>query len=332
MKDSTNKHGQHDIAILIPCRNEERSIGKVVEDFRDALPDAAIYVFDNQSDDNTAQAAHRAGAHVRQEEIPGKGNVVRRMFRDVEADIYIIVDGDDTYDATSAPHMVETLVQGHYDLVNGVRRTREDTTAAYRPGHRFGNTLFTRLIGLLFGNSIRDVLSGYKVLSRRFVKSFPVNARGFEIEVELAIHALELSVPIAHVETAYGSRHEDSSSKLRTHRDGARILWVFTTLIKQERPLLFFSVIGAVLAAISIALAVPIFLEYANTGLVPRFPTAILSTGIMLLAWLSFFSGIILDTVSRGRREAKALHYLACGSNSCRRDYGGKTANNHNMR
>lgn len=298
------------IAVLIPCFNEEKTIAQVVMDFRNALPDAAIYVYDNRSTDRTGQQAKAVGAIVRHEGHPGKGNVVRRMFADVEADIYVLVDGDDTYDAASASAMINKLVDESLDMVVGTRLTKHDATA-FRSGHRFGNDLLTGVMGLLFGKSFTDILSGYRVFSRRFVKSFPALSAGFETESELTVHALEMRMPTGEVETPYKSRPSDSKSKLRTYRDGIRILLTIMALFKEEKPLTAFSVLALFLAIISTALAIPIFITYFETGLVPRFPTAILSTGIMTLAFLSFACGLILETVTRGRKEAKRMGYLA---------------------
>jgi glycosyltransferase involved in cell wall biosynthesis len=297
------------IAVLVPCFNEEVAIGKVVRDFRAALPGATVYVYDNNSTDGTRAVAAAAGAVVRGEPLQGKGNVVRRMFADVEADVYLLVDGDDTYDAAAAPRLIEKLESESLDMVNAARIT--DIRAAYRPGHRFGNVLLTSIVQFIFGSRIGDMLSGYRVFSRRYVKSFPALASGFETETELTVHALELRMPIAEVQTSYKDRPEGSTSKLRTFRDGFRILKTIAILLKEERPLQFFSLLFALLAAMSIVLAWPIAVEYLQTGQVPRFPTAILSTGIMLLAFHSLFSGLVLDTVTVGRREMKRMAYLA---------------------
>lgn len=296
------------IAVLIPCLNEEAAVGKVVQDFHAVLPSAVIYVYDNGSVDRTAAVARQAGAIVRTEPLRGKGNVMRRMFADVEADVYVLVDGDDTYDAASAPMLVNRLLQEHIDMVNGARQ--EASTQAYRAGHRFGNRLLTGLVGFFFGERFTDILSGYRVMSRRFVKSFPALAHGFEIETELTVHALQLRLPIAEVATPYRDRPPASSSKLRTFPDGIRILRLIARMVREERPLEFFSAFAAVLAVTSIVLAIPVVLEYFRTGLVPRLPTAVLSTGLMLLSFLSLTCGMILATVTRGRIEAKRLRYL----------------------
>jgi hypothetical protein len=296
------------VAVLIPCFNEEAAIGKVVADFRRALPTAAIYVYDNNSSDRTVEVASAGGAIVRSEELQGKGNVVRRMFADVEADVYVLVDGDDTYDASCAPVVVEKLIDGRFDMINCARVS--EIKDAYRRGHRFGNFMLTRMMAGTFGHRIKDMLSGYRILSRRFVKSFPALASGFEIETELTVHALELRMAVAEVPTAYKERPPGSLSKLRTVRDGFRIFRTIIVLIKEERPLQFFSVLAAVMAFAAVVLAVPIVVTFLQTGLVPRLPTAILATGLMLLASLSLVCGLILDTVTRGRQEMKRMSYL----------------------
>ena len=307
---------QPKIAVLLPCYNEEITIRSVVGGFLEALPGCTVYVYDNASSDRTAEEAGAAGAEVRTERRRGKGNVVRRMFADVEADVYVIADGDDTYDAASAPKMVELLAGENLDMVVATRVAAENggTASPYPRGHRFGNWLFTRYVAVLFGNAFSDILSGYRVFSRRFVKSFPTSASGFEIEAELTVHSLDLGLPVDEVETPYKSRPEGSASKLGSIRDGLRILGVIVLLLKENRPILFFSSLGAVLAALSVALAVPLFITFFDTGLVPRIPTAVLSTGIMVLAFLSLACGLILDSVSRGRRENKLLRYLAQAS------------------
>jgi glycosyltransferase involved in cell wall biosynthesis len=297
------------VAVLIPCYNEALTIAKVVADFRAALPGAKIYVYDNNSADDTAGQASRAGAIVRREAMQGKGHVVRRMFRDIEADLYVMVDGDDTYDASLAPAMVELAAGEGHDLVNYVRRDVEE--ASYRRGHRFGNLLLTGIVRRIFGDRVRDMLSGYKVLSRRFVKSFPALADGFDTETELTIHALELAMPVAHVSGPYKGRPEGSTSKLNTYRDGIRILWIILVLFKHERPMQLFCLIAGALALASVALGIPVILAFLHTGLVRRLPTALLATGLMLIAALSFVTGLILDTVSRGRRENRMLAYLS---------------------
>lgn len=302
-------HGEPRIAVLLPCRNEAAAIEKVVRDFSAALPGASIHVCDNRSTDDTAARAAAAGASVSYERLPGKGNAVRRMFADVEADIYVLADGDDTYDHASAPALVRKLQENGLDMVVGTRVASSD--GAYRPGHRLGNYVLTKLVRLVFGDRITDMLSGYRVFSRRFVKSFPALAAGFEIETELTVHALELRMPIDEMPTPYRERPANSASKLRTYRDGWRILKTIVWLVKEERPLQFFGITFGVLALASLALAFPVLLTYLETGLVPRLPTAVLSSALMLLAFLSLACGAILDTVTRGRRELKRLHYLS---------------------
>ena len=300
---------RYKIAVLMPCYNEEVAVAKVVKDFRAALPSAAIFVFDNNSTDNTAAAARAAGAEVFAEKHQGKGFVVRRMFTDVEADVYVLVDGDATYHAPSAPAMIARLLEGRLDMVVGNRVDRD--LAAYRAGHRAGNWLLTSVVAGVFGPSFKDMLSGYRVFSRRFVKSFPVLSGGFEIETELTIHALELGLPVAEVDTPYYARPEGSASKLNTWRDGLRILRTIVRFYRAERPMPFFTGIGLALAIASVGFAIPIFVTYFETGLVPRLPTAVLSTGLMLLAFLTVAIGLVLDTVTRGRREMKLLAYLS---------------------
>jgi glycosyltransferase involved in cell wall biosynthesis len=297
------------IAVLIPCYNEAVAIPKVVADFRAALPEAVVYVYDNNSRDGTAAAAHAAGAVVRTETLQGKGHVVRRMFADVQADIYVLVDGDDTYQASAAPEMVRLLVDQQLDMVNGVRVT--EVAAAYRRGHKFGNTVLTGLVQRIFGDRVRDMLSGYRVFSRRFVKSFPALSSGFETETEFTVHALELHMPVGEVATAYKERPVGSASKLRTYTDGLRILRAILVLVKEERPLPFFSSAALAFLLAGVLLAVPVVLDYLQTGLVPRLPTAVLSASLVMLAFLSQVCGLILDSVARGRKEAKRLAYLA---------------------
>ena len=296
------------IAVLVPCYNEEAAIAQVVADFRRVLPEASLYVYDNNSRDKTVDVARAAGAIVRSEPLQGKGNVVRRMFADVEADVYVLVDGDATYDAESAPKMIRALLDGPLDMVNGVRVT--DIAKAYRPGHKFGNWLLTSMVAWIFGNRFTDMLSGYRVMSRRYVKSFPALAAGFETETELTVHALELRMPITEIVTPYKDRPEGSVSKLSTFRDGFRILWTIMVLVKEERPMQFFALLAALFAVVSITLMLPIVGAYFDTGLVPRLPTAVLSMGLMILGFLSLSCGLILDTVTRGRREMKRMRYL----------------------
>ncbi len=298
-----------DVAVLVPCYNEERAIAKVVGDFRAALPGATVYVYDNNSSDGTAAAAKTAGAVVRRETHQGKGHVVRRMFNDIEADVYVLVDGDATYDAPSAAPMIDKLVEERLDMVVATRVDQDE--GAYRLGHRTGNRLLTGFVAHIFGRAFTDILSGYRVFSRRFVKSFPILSGGFEIETELTVHALELELPVGEVATPYYSRPAGSASKLSTWQDGFRILWTVLKLYRAERPLSLFGSLGLAFAIMAIGLAIPIFITYVQEVLVPRLPTAVLSTGLMLLAFLSLAVGLILDTVTRGRREAKLIAYLA---------------------
>jgi glycosyltransferase involved in cell wall biosynthesis len=296
------------IAVLLPCYNEDAAIAQTVAGFRAALPTATIYVYDNNSKDRTIEVARVAGAIVRSERMQGKGNVVRRMFADVDADIYVMADGDATYDAEAAPQLVQRLIDEQLDMVVGSRLTQQD--AAYRRGHVMGNKLLTGMLAQLFGRSFTDILSGYRVFSRRFVKSFPVLSGGFEIETEISVHALELRMPVGEVETRYFARPEGSASKLSTYSDGFRILNTIVTLYRIERPLLFFGAIGGLLALLALALGIPLAITYYHTHLVPRLPTAIMATGLIILAALCFFAGLILDTVVRGRREVRRLAYL----------------------
>ena len=297
------------IAVILPCYNEEAAIGATVAGFRAVLPEAAIYVYDNNSRDRTVEVAAAAGAIVRRETMQGKGNVVRRMFADVEADVYVMADGDATYDAGAAPEMIRQLTDGQLDMVVGARAS--EVEAAYRRGHRMGNAVLTGILARIFGRSFSDILSGYRIFSRRFVKSFPILSTGFEIETEISVHALELRMPVAEVVTRYGARPEGSASKLSTYRDGWRILRTILTLFRIERPFAFFGIVAGVLALAALILAAPLVMTYANTGLVPRLPTAVLVMGLMILAALNMLCGLILDTVVRGRREVRRLAYLA---------------------
>ena len=296
------------VAVILPCYNEEAAIAQVVADFKATLPYAQIYVYDNNSSDQTIQRATAAGAIVRREPLQGKGNVVRRMFADVDADIYVLCDGDVTYDVASAPMMIAALLDQQLDMVVGCRV--DTAVASYRPGHRFGNVLFTGFVARLFGNRFTDILSGYRIFSRRYVKSFPALATGFEIETELTVHALELRMPICEINTPYGSRPEGSQSKLSTFRDGFKILKMIAKLFKNERPLQFFGIISVLMALLSIVIAIPVIETFLDTGLVPRMPTAVLASSIMLLGFLSLTCGLVLDTVTHGRREMKRLAYL----------------------
>ena len=297
------------IAVTIPCYNEAATIADVIAGFRAALPSADIYVFDNNSTDGTAEVAARAGATVRREPRQGKGHVVRRIFSDVEADIYVMADGDGTYDPSMAPTLVELLQKNHVDMVVG---TRADVTRdAGRGGHAFGNRMFNLLYNRLFGREFTDILSGYRVFTRRFVKSFPATSAGFEIETEMSVHASQLSIATLERPTPYGVRPQDSPSKLRTFRDGFRILGMFAVLMKETRPLAFFGLIGAALMLAAALLSAPLLVTYFQTGLVPRFPTAILSTGIVIIGVISAVCGLILDSLARARIEAKRAVFLS---------------------
>ena len=296
------------VAVIVPCRDEAATVAKVIADFNRALPEAQVYVCDNNSTDGTAEIARQAGAIVYSERLPGKGNVVRRMFSDIEADIYFLVDGDDTYDHSGARKMMRHLEDNSLDMVVGARDATSDM--AYRRGHRFGNLLLTGIVSMVFGSHVTDMLSGYRVFSRRFVKSFPALSTGFETETELTIHALELRMPIDEIRLPYEHRPEDSNSKLNTYRDGWRILRTILLLAKEEKPLAFFGALFGVLALGALILAGPLIITFIETGLVPRLPTAVLATGMMLLAFLSLACGVILDTVTRGRRELRRLQYL----------------------
>ncbi len=306
------------IAVTIPCYNEAITIAKVIEDFRRALPEAEIYVFDNNSSDNTAQIAADAGAIVRTETQQGKGYVVRRIFADIEADIYIMADGDDTYDASLAPVLVELLNKNHVDMVVGTRAgVTED---AGREGHAFGNKLFNKLYNTLFGNQFTDIFSGYRVFTRRFVKSFPAVSAGFEIETEMSVHCSQLGIPILERPTPYGVRPEDSHSKLRTFHDGFRILGMFAMLAKETRPAAFFGVIGVALAVFAALLFAPVAYTYAQTGMVPRLPTAVLAMGLVVTGTITAVCGLILDSLARARIEAKRSVFLSYEAQPWRTD------------
>jgi glycosyltransferase involved in cell wall biosynthesis len=300
-----------DIAVLLPCYNEEKAIGAVVASFRAALPLATIYVYDNNSTDNTLIEAKKSGAIVRCEPRQGKGNVIRRMFLDIDADVYLLADGDQTYDSAAAPVLVEKLLSEQLDMVVGARVNSDTDLPTYRRGHRFGNALFTKIVDCLFGSPFKDILSGYRAFSRRFVKSFPALSRGFDTEVELTIHSLELCIPVGEVNTLYYPRPSGSESKLNKYRDGLKILRRVLLMLKETRPFFFFGVFSGLFAVVSIVLAMPIFYHFMVTGLVPRIPTAILTTGLMVLAFMSLGCGIILDSVSRGRKERQYLYYLS---------------------
>ena len=307
----------YSIAVLLPCFNEATTIAGVVKHFREIMPEATIYVYDNNSTDRTIQQAEQAGAVIRREVLQGKGNVVRRMFADIEADVYVLSDGDETYDVASAPKMVSTLIRNKLDMVAASRVSTE--TTAYRPAHQFGNSFLSGLVAWLFGDRFKDILTGYRVFSRRFVKSFPALSWGFEIETELTVHALELRMPSEELETPYHPRPAGSESKLNTWRDGTRIFMAILLLLKEVRPMFFFTSISLLLATASVLLAWPLLTTYIETGLVPRFPTATLSTGLMSIAFITMICGIILDSVTRGRRELKRMSYLNIPSLECRR-------------
>jgi glycosyltransferase involved in cell wall biosynthesis len=297
------------IAVLIPCFNEALTVGQVVRAFKVSLPAATIYVYDNSSTDDTAAMATAAGAVVRTENRQGKGNVVRRMFADIEADVFVLADGDGTYDASAAPRLVEKLLLDDLDLVNGARRATG--LRAYRPGHEFGNRLLTNIVRVIFGRQFNDMLSGYKVLSRRFVKSFPAMSNGFETETELAVHALELHLACAELDTAYGERPQGSKSKLHTFSDGARILLLIARLVKEERPVQFFGIIGLLLIGLAFGLGLPVVFQFLQTGLVPRLPSAVLSASLVILGVFALFTGLILEMITRTRQELKRLIYLS---------------------
>ncbi len=307
-EQKTPEHFIPTIAVIIPCYNEEATISNVVRDFATVLPGAQVYVYDNNSSDKSVENAKKAGALVRLEKQQGKGNVVRRAFADVDADIYVLVDGDDTYDASSAPRLIGQLLNGPYDMINAARV--EKSEQAYRKGHRFGNWAISTMIAVLFGKSCNDVLSGYRIFSKRFVKSFPALARGFEIETELTVHALQLRMPVAETQTPYKERPEGSVSKLNTFRDGFRILFTILYLLKEEKPLAFFSAISLVLMIGALILGVPVIEDFMKTGLVPRLPSAVLATGLVILSSLSVTCGLILDSLTRARLELKRLTYL----------------------
>lgn len=309
MSIDSEKLSHLSVAILVPCYNEALTIKKVVEDFKAALPNSTVYVYDNNSKDGTSDIARQAGAVVVPEPLQGKGNVVRRMFSDIQADVYVMVDGDDTYDAKVAPEMIRVLVERNLDCVNAVRHSTE--LEAYRQGHEFGNWMLTTMVAKLFGRTTRDMLTGYRVFSHKFVKSFPVVSSGFEIETEITVHSLELRMRSEDFDTDYGARPEGSTSKLSTYKDGFKILWMIIKLIKLERPSLFFNSISLVSALLSLAIFYPVLIDYLHTGLVPRLPTAILSAFIMFFSILNIISGLILTSVTQGRREVKQLSYIA---------------------
>ncbi|WP_261834031.1 glycosyltransferase family 2 protein [Vibrio ishigakensis] len=296
-----------DIAVLLPCYNEQGAIGETIASFQQALPRATIYVYDNNSSDQTAEEARQAGAIVRFEPRQGKGEVVKRMFADIEADVYVMADGDNTYDASICPELIDTLVSERLDMIVG---TRSRELSSYPKGHVLGNKVFSNLINRAFNSKLEDVFSGYRIMSNRFVKSLPIFSDGFQIETELTVHALQHKIPIKEVPTKYISRPEGTESKLKTYRDGFKILNFIMFLLRDVRPLFFFSCISATLITLSLFLGLPVIFEFFETGLVPRFPTAILASSIALIAVMSLFSGLILDNVSRGRKERKMVTYL----------------------
>ncbi|NIF57552.1 glycosyltransferase [Enterobacter sp. Ap-916] len=312
--------GQH-VALIVPCYNEEAAIESVIHGFRDAMPEIDVYVFDNNSSDRTALVASSAGAKVVSVQLPGKGNVVRRMFADVDADIYVMVDGDATYDASAVQSLVDKLLDNRLDMVVGCRETKEEIAGeAYRRGHQWGNYLLTQSVVKIFGGNFTDMLSGYRVFTRRYAKSFPALSNGFEIETELTVHALELRMPYGEIMTSYGARPEGSVSKLSTYRDGWRILKTIGRLYISERPFSFFGIFALIMAMVSLVLGFPILTEYLQVGLVPRLPTAVLAASIMIAAALSFVCGLVLDNVTRGRHEMKRLVYLGIALPDTRED------------
>lgn len=302
------------IAAIVPCHNEEAAVAKVVSDLRAAVPGMDIYVYDNNSTDRTSERALEAGAIVRHEHAKGKGNVVRRAFADIDADIYVMIDGDDTYDASALPAMIDAMLEGPLDHVLGVRSQVSDT--AYRPGHEAGNRVFNNLVSSIFGHRVTDMLSGYRVFSRRFVKSFPAVSREFEIETELTVHSSSLRVPQTEITVGFKDRAEGSESKLNTYRDGVKILSLIVHLIRHERPILFHSVLAAIVFIVALLIGVPVVIEFFQTGEVARFPSAILATGLALIAGLSLLLGFILDGITRSRRENARLSYLRYGAPS----------------
>ena len=299
-------------AVLIPCMNEEATVAKVVAEISDALPEAQVYVYDNASTDRTFELAQQAGAEVLTEPIPGKGNVVRRMFADIEADVYLIIDGDATYDPTEATVMVKQLVEDDLDMVVGVRSSVSESQI--RTGHTLGNRLFNRLYKSLFGSEFSDILSGYRVFSKRFVKTFPAVSSGFEIETEMSVHASQLGLPVSEIPVNYMSRPEGSQSKLRTIKDGYRIFKAMIALLKENRPLLMFGWLSTLSLIAAGSLGVPLLVTFVQTGLVPKLPTAVLATGLTLLALLFTATGLILHSIAKGRIEIKRLAYLRHGA------------------
>jgi glycosyltransferase involved in cell wall biosynthesis len=305
------KYRNLDIALLVPCYNEALSIEKVIKDFHSQLPSLSIVIFDNNSSDNTSEIAQHAGAEVVKVTLRGKGNVVRRMFADVDADVFVMVDGDATYDATAIKSLIDKLIDERLDMVVGCRDAGASSREAYRRGHQFGNWLLTGSVKRIFGGSFTDMLSGYRVFSKRFAKSFPALSQGFEIETELTVHALELRMPYGEITTSYGARPEGSLSKLSTYKDGLRILRTILRLFIAERSLFFYFGCSVLLAFTALILAIPVVSEYFVTGLVPRLPTAVLSASLMVCSLLALVCGLILDLVTRARHETKRLAYLS---------------------
>ncbi len=297
-----------EIAVIIPCYNEEVAIASVIRKFKMVLPQAKIYVYDNNSSDNTIEKAKAEGAIVRSEHLQGKGNVVRRMFADIDADIYVMSDGDETYDIAKTPKLIQTLKDEQLDMVIGMRK--EVDLAAYRVGHRWGNWMLTKLVQYFFNSPLEDMLSGFRVFSKRFVKTFPAQSKGFEIETELTVHALSSRIPIKEVETDYFARPEGSVSKLSTLKDGIRILLMIVNLIKDEKALFFFSWISIFFFLASLLVGIPVIEEFLNTGLVPRIPTTVLATGLVICSVVSLLVGFVLDSVSKSRKEVRRLAYL----------------------
>jgi glycosyltransferase involved in cell wall biosynthesis len=298
-----------EIAVLIPCFNEELSIKQVILDFQKFLPQAKIYIYDNNSTDKTVHIAKAMGVIVRLEKKQGKGHVVYRMFGDIEADYYIMVDGDGTYDISKAPQMINILITECCDIVNGKRM--ESALENYRKGHRFGNWMLTGIVAAIFSAQFTDMLSGYKAFSKKFVKSFPSLSRGFEIETQITIHALEMNLPVREIETKYINRIEGSESKLNTYKDGIKILYAIGLLFIREKPFIFFGTIGLVLAAIMLILFIPIYNLYLLTGLVPKFPTLILISGLGVSSLICLVTGLITESLTTARKEVKRLSYLS---------------------
>ena len=310
-KRPVNKIPSHlRIAAIVPCHNEEITVAKVVTDLRAAVPGMTVYVYDNNSTDDTVQEALAAGAMVRHEYFKGKGNVIRRAFSDIEADVYVTIDGDDTYEADDLPAMISLLLEGPYDHVLGVRQDTQETSS-YRPGHESGNQMFNRLTSRLFNSHVSDMLSGYRVFSRRFVKSFPAISKRFEIETELTVHMMALRLPCAEHPVGFRDRPDGSESKLSTFGDGFRILGLIAQLVQHERPRLYYGTLTILFALLSLTLGVPVIFEFFGTGLVPRFPTAFLAATLMVLAFLLGTVGLVIDGIRRARRETARLHYLS---------------------